>query len=671
MTRGRGERTLPALFEESVSKFPDHTFLLEKSDGRYRPLTYRQTREYVLRCAAGLVSMGIRRGDRIALVAEGRTQWVIAELGILYAGAVNVPISIKIEELSELKFRLEHAGCRMAVVSAGQVPKIRKVRGALPELERLILLDPLGDDPGDGSEVTFASVLESGDRWLASHSDGMDAVWRSVRECDPANICYTSGTVADPKGIILTHRNYTANIEQSVALYPLPDWFCTLLILPWDHSFAHTDGIYALAMCGGSIACVHAGKTAIETLRNIPGNIREVRPAFLLSVPALAKNFRKTVESGVRAKGWAARLLFTAGMAVARAYNADGWSRGKGWRILLRPMCGLFDVLLFRRIREGFGGRMEYFIGGGALLDIELQKFFRAIGIPMYQGYGLTEAAPVISANTPRRHKFGSSGILAPGLDLRICDLLGHDVPPGEKGEIVVRGENVMAGYWRNPDATSAALRDGWLYTGDIGYVDRDGFLFVLGREKSLLIGHDGEKYSPEGIEEYIVGHSPYVEQIMLYNNQSPSTVALLVPNGDAILTWLAHHHRLSPAEREGAEAVLRMLEGEVAKFRGGGEFGGRFPERWLPSAIGILDEPFSEQNRFLNSTMKMVRGKIASAYSERLASLFTPEGRDILNERNRRAIAVLYQRTRFDDPNYLRAVSQISPFANPVKNRR
>jgi long-chain acyl-CoA synthetase len=340
--------------------------------------------------------------------------------------------------------------------------------------------------------------------------------------------------------------------------------------------------------------------------------------------------------------GEISRLLFAAGLAVAIAYNADGWSRGKGWRKLLRPFCGLFDVLLFRRIREGFGGRMEYFIGGGALLDIELQKFFCAIGIPMYQGYGLTEAAPVISANTPRRHKFGSSGVLAPGLDLRICDPLGHDVPPEEKGEIVVRGENVMAGYWRNPDATSAALRDGWLYTGDIGYVDRDGFLFVLGREKSLLIGHDGEKYSPEGIEEYIVGHSPYVDQIMLYNNQSPSTVALLVPNGEAIVTSLSRHHRLSLDGPAGAEAALRMLEREVAKFRGGGEFGGRFPERWLPSAIGILDEPFSEQNRFLNSTMKMVRGKIASAYSERLASLFTPEGRDILNERNRRAIATL-----------------------------
>ncbi|HTY57613.1 MAG TPA: AMP-binding protein, partial [Bacteroidota bacterium] len=347
-------------------------------------------------------------------------------------------------------------------------------------------------------------------------------------------------------------------------------------------------------------------------------------------------------ESGVREKGGAARLLFRAGLAAGIAYNGDGWSRGRGWRRVLRPVCRLFDAVLFRKIREGFGGKLQYFIGGGALLDVELQKFFCAIGMPMYQGYGLTEAAPVISANTPLRHKFGSSGMPAPDLRLRICDQAGRDLPPGSQGEIVVSGENVMAGYWNNTEATAAALRDGWLHTGDIGYVDNDGFLFVLGREKSLLIGHDGEKYSPEGIEESIVGHSPYIDQVMLYNNQSPATVALLVPNRDAVLDWLSRHHGLRPSEPAGAEAALLLLGREVAKFQPGGECAGQFPARWLPSAIGVLDEPFTEQNRFLNSTLKMVRWKIAAAYAERLAFLFTPGAKDILNDRNRKAIAAL-----------------------------
>jgi len=646
MTPDARARTLPALFEASVERYGDHAFAWEKSGDRYASRTYADVRRDVRRCAAGLLALGVRRGDRLALMSEGRALWIVAELGILYAGGVNVPLSVKIEEPGELKFRLAHAGCTMAIVSATQAPKIRGIRPGLPGLGRVILLDG-AEGSGEGAcEMAFAALLGEGDRFMAAHPGAVEDSWQSVGEHDPANICYTSGTVADPKGIILTHRNYTANIAQSVTLYPLPDWFCTLLILPWDHSFAHTDGIYALAACGGSIASVQAGRTPMETLRNIPGNIREVRPTFLLSVPALAKNFRKNIEAGVRAKGGAARLLFRAGLAVAYAHDGDGWDRGRGWRGLLAPLRAAFDALIFRKVREGFGGRLEYFIGGGALLDIELQKFFSAIGIPMYQGYGLTEAAPVISANTPARHRFGSSGMPAPDLELRICDEAGRDLPPGEQGEIVVRGENVMAGYWDNPEATAAALREGWLYTGDIGYVDRDGFLFVLGREKSLLIGHDGEKYSPEGIEEYIVGHSPFIDQIMLYNNQSPSTVALLVPNRDAIDAWLTRHRHARPPGPAGAEPALRLLEREIAKFRSGGEFGGLFPDRWLPSAIGVLDEPFTEQNRLLNSTLKMVRGKIVSALGARLEYLFTPEGRNADNGPNRRAIASLFART-------------------------
>src|SRR5512139_3223488 len=174
---------------------------------------------------------------------------------------------------------------------------------------------------------------------------------------------------------------------------------------------------------------------------------------------------------------------------------------------------------------------MEYFIGGGALLDIELQRFFYAIGIPMYQGYGLTEAAPVISANTPMKHKLGSSGSILPRQEVRILDREGHPLPAGQKGEIAVKGENVMKGYWKNPRAAAEVLKDGWLMTGDIGYLDEDGFLYVLGREKSVLISTDGEKYSPEGIEETLAAHSMYIDQVMLYNDHSQYTVGLIVPN--------------------------------------------------------------------------------------------------------------------------------------------
>ncbi len=428
-------------------------------------------------------------------------------------------------------------------------------------------------------ELLFDNILASGKTYLTESPDSFDAVWQSVDENDPANICYTSGTTADPKGIILTHINYITNVEQASALLPIPAWYSSLLILPWDHSFAHTAGIYTLSKNGASMASVQPGKTQMETLRNIPVNIKETRPVFLLSVPALAKNLRKNIEAGVKAKGEKVEKMFNHALAIAQKYNGNGWDRGTGFRKIYKPLYSLYDKILFSKIRENFGGRLEFFIGGGALLDIDLQRFFYAIGIPMYQGYGLTEAAPIISANVPAVHKLGSSGKVVKDLELKICDSNGREVPIGEKGEIVVRGKNVMTGYWKNETATRDTIRGGWLYTGDIGYLDEDGFLFVLGREKSLLISHDGEKYSPEGIEEMIVSQTPYIEQVMLYNNQSPYTVALVVPNKEAISAWIKDHNQDVHAT-QGQDAVLRLLELEINEYRKNGKYEKMFPGR-------------------------------------------------------------------------------------------
>lgn len=633
------ERTLPALFEESVRAFPGNTLIWEKTGDRYEPTTFAGMRELVRRFAAGLMSLGLARGDRAALISEGRRDWIAAELGILSAGAVNVPVSVKVDELGDLKFRLAHSGCRFAVVSKSQLGKVRRIKNDLPELVTTVVLDAVHDLARD--EVSAAEVARRGEAFLAERPGALDEALSALKEGDAANICYTSGTTADPKGIVLTHRNYTANIDQSRSLVDCPERYVSLLILPWDHSFCHTCGIYSMMKSGAAMASVQLGRTPMETLRNIPLNIKEVRPHLLLSVPALAKNFRKNIEKGVRDKGPKVEALFNRAMALAVDYNGEGWDRGRGLKKLKKPLYALYDKLLFSKIRENFGGRLEFFVGGGALLDIELQRFFYALGIPMFQGYGLTEAAPVISANSLKAHKLGSSGRVAPGIELRICDDRGQGLPAGRTGEIVVRGENVMAGYWKNEKATRETVRDGWLYTGDLGYLDGDGFLYVLGRMKSLLIAGDGEKYSPENIEEALTDASPYIEQVMLYNDQSPYTVALLVPSREALLRWL-RDKGLSVGSPEGQEAALRLLEGEIGAFREGGKHAGTFPARWLPSAVAVLGEGFTEQNRFLNSTMKMVRGRIADHYRNRLDHLFTPEARDIVNAQNRTIVSRL-----------------------------
>lgn len=625
------KKTIIDLFESSVARYGEKTFLLEKRHHKFEPTTYAETREQALEVGAGLAAIGIRPKEKVAILSEGCNSWIISELGLFYAGCISVPLSVKLEESNDLLFRLRHAEVKTIFVSKYQLPKIRRIVGQLPELQHIIVF---GHIPLEAGEMALGTLKRLGRAYLADQRDRFLAIGQAIQNDDYATITYTSGTTSDPKGVVLTHRNYTANVEQSLSRIDIPSWYRTLIILPLDHCFAHVVGFYIMIACGASVATVQVGATPMETLKNIPLNIREVRPHFLLSVPALAKNFRKNIESSIRAKGPAAERLFELALRTAYCYNQDGYSRGKGWRFVLWPAVKLFDLLLFRKVREAFGSSLKFFVGGGALLDAELQRFFYAIGIPMFQGYGLSEATPVISTNSPKYHwhRFGSSGKILIPLDLKIVDEQGHELPHGEKGEIIIRGENVMAGYWKNPEATAATVRDGWLHTGDMGYVSKDEFLYVLGRFKSLLIASDGEKYSPEGMEEAIVDKSPFIDQILIYNNQSPFTGAIVVPNRDALLREL-EARGTAPSERAATAAAI--LGGEIDRYRSGGIFAGEFPERWLPAGLAIVDEPFTERNGLVNSTMKVVRGKVEEHFRDRIDYLYTAEGRKLQNERN------------------------------------
>ncbi len=624
------------MLEVSAQKYPDNPYLLEKKADCYKSTTFRETKDQAFKIAAGLLSLGINKGDRIALLSESRTDWVISELGILVAGAISVPLSILLKEGTDLKFRLDHSESRWVMVSGLQYDKINSIKKDLKKLEKVIVLDPR--DSYSPDEIYIEKVREKGEEFLQKNNKKFTETVKSIGPDDYVNICYTSGTTADPKGIILSHRNYTANIEQALTLFDVPEWWSTLLILPWDHSFAHTVGIYIMMSVGASLAAVQSGKSYLDSLKHIPENIREIRPVFLFSAPALAKSIRKGIEKGIRDKGPAAEMLFGHALKIAYRYNGIGWDRGKGMRILLKPLYKIYDRILFKKIRASFGGRLRFFIGGAALLDIEIQKFFAAIGIPMLQGYGLTEASPVISGNMEKKYKLGSSGFVVKNLELKICDEDGNELPVGSKGEIVVRGENVMKGYWKNEKATKEAIRNGWLYTGDMGYIDKDGFLYVLGRFKSLLISDDGEKYSPEGIEETITDRSQLIDQMMLFNNQNKYTTALIVPNAEA-LRRMAKSRNISLADPVDMESILTAIEQVIKQYERGGIYDDLFPSRWLPSAIAILDEPFSTDNKQLNSLGKMVRSKIVDRHKDKIEFLYTPEGKSIVNSGNIEAI--------------------------------
>lgn len=631
--------TVIKLFERSVALYADRPLILEKRDGQWEQFSYAAIQREAQNCAAGLLRLGLMPGDRVAMMAEGRKDWLVAELGMFYARLVNVPLSVKLDAPAEIIFRLEHSGARMIIVSASQAAKVQAITEKLPQLEQIIYFDQPSEDVVEDA-LTFASVCSKGHRWLADETNRIDFEnsVALISGDDLANISYTSGTTADPKGIMLTQRNYAANTYQSRSRIYIEKESVTLTILPWDHSFAHTTCLYAVMSYGAAIAAQEIGRTPIETLKNIPKNIREVRPTLIMSVPALSKAFRKSIESGVKAKGWIVRKLYAFFKRVGYAYNGDWYNRGAGWRSLLKPLYAMGDALIFSTIRRSFGGRLEFFIGGGALLDVELQRFFACIGMPVMQGYGLSEAAPVISTNALSACKFGSSGLVVDHMDLKICNAEGEELTAGERGEIVIRGDNVMQGYWRNPEATSEALRDGWLHTGDMGYLDTDGYLYVLGRFKSLLISNDGEKYSPEGIEEAIMEASPLIEQFMLYNNQNPYTVAFLVPNASALKAALSTEgHTL--ADIEGRMRALTLLQREVARFRQGGDRQGEFPERWLPAAVAVLPEAFTEANGLVNSSLKVVRSKVVEHFASTLLYLYTPTAKNFTNEANLTAL--------------------------------
>ena len=627
--------TIIDFVEKYVAKYSNNPFLWEKNldTNEWVPVTYSETLKKARILAAGLMALGVQKGEKVSYLSEGRDMWVIGELAVLYAGAVNVPLSIKLEESNDLVFRVKHSDSKYVITSKFQLPKVRKILPDCPMVEKVIVFDEIPDFKEN--EIHIGEIERMGRQFLAQNEELFVQRYKSVGPDDYANISYTSGTTADPKGILLTHRNYTANVEQAHSVIGVEPQDKMLIILPLDHCFAHVAGFYTMMSYGASFGTVPSGKTGKEALRNIPSAIREFKPNVMLSVPTLAKSFKKNIEATIKKSGPFVEKLYNFALKNAIAYNKEGYNKGTEFvDVFRKPLMVLFDKIIFKKVREGLGGQMKFFVGGGALLDIDLQRYYYAIGIPMYQGYGLSEATPIISANSPAKHIFGSSGKVVSPMEIKILDVDGNELPYGVKGEICIKGENVMAGYWKNPKSTADTVVDGWLHTGDMGYMRDAEMLYVVGRFKSLLISADGEKYSPEGIEENLVENSKYIDGALLHNSQDLYTIALVTPNKEALKSYVKELG-LDPKTDEAKVKMLEKIQDEVNCYRKGGKLYGAFPERWLPSAICVLPEPWTEQHHFLNSSMKVVRGRVEDAYKAHMEFAYTPEGKNVVNQMN------------------------------------
>lgn len=646
------KKTVLAMLDEAAVRYANDPYALKKTDAGWEAVSYSRMRECARAFGAWLCGLGFGRGESAAILAEGSPEWIMGELGILCAGLVSVPLSIKLLE-EEIPFRVRHSSAKVFLTTRNQADKVLSALKAAA-LDPLVVfmdddetaLDEACARAGWAREraVLMKDALAEGFAALASPGSGaernLDAIAAATEEDDVVTISYTSGTTGDPKGIMLTHGNYYVNCHDGVELFGDIYHYSTLVILPLDHSFAHTVGIYAGLVCGLALYFVDARGGGMGILRNIPLNLREVSPKFLMTVPALSGNFMKKIVAGIEEKGGFAEYLFKAGIRAGIALNRDGFRKpGLGRLLRYGPVHALAKALVFDKVEKMvFGPNIRFCVGGGALLDVKQQEFFASFGVPIFQGYGLTEAAPIISSNSPLSYKFGTSGRVAPSVTCTIRKENGEICAVGETGEIVIRGGNVMKGYFRNPDATAKALREGWLWTGDLAYYDADGFLVVVGREKALLIAEDGEKYSPEEIEEAVGSSTDAFAAIMAWNEQRKYTMALVTLDEDRVKRLASARGAVSPEE------ILALVREEFYRFKSDHK-AKKVQSAWIPATFMIVPAQFSDRDGTVNSTMKLVRHRVATLYRDLIEYAYTPEGGRPENERNLAAIAEMLGR--------------------------
>lgn len=635
------------MLNNAAIEYKNTPYTFQKGDEGYYSKTYFEVKSDSKYLASSLIELGFVKNDKIAILSEGRINWVTGEFSILQTGCISVPLSIKLLP-EEVLFRLNHSESKAILVTRNTFEKIipiwNKIKAnnfkiiyleenkeALNKIEQSVI--NINKDV-----FIFNDLISKGKTSYEKNKEALNKIESNIEEDDVVTISYTSGTTGNPKGIMLTHLNYYANSNDALNYFQLPTGFKTLLILPLDHSFAHTVGIYISLLKGIGIYFVDARGGSVNTLKNIPINLKEVSPDFILTVPALTGNFMKKITEAINSKGGFVKWLFNKGMRSGIKINGDGFNKG-GFIVKLSNYIPykLADAIIFKKVRAIFGNDIKFCVGGGALLDIKQQKFFYTLGAPIFQGYGLTEATPIISTNATHTHKLGTSGKILPGVEVKIIETDGSEAPQGKKGEISIKGLNVMSGYYKNPKASSEVIDGKWLKTGDMGYVDEDDYLMVVGREKALLISQDGEKYSPEEIEEAITNSSELILQAMVYNDHKKYTTAIITLDIPNVKSYIRRNNITIKDE------LINSINNSFYSFKKEKEYINKFPDKWIPSKYIIVENAFSEENKMINSTMKMVRYKITETYQNQLDGMYNSENATKNNNNNIITISKLF----------------------------
>lgn len=589
-----GLDSLPAVLADTIRRQGARPALGQKVDGRWVEISYERLYERVRDFAAGLAGLGVGSGDAVALMSDNRPEWPIADLAAQSLGAITVPVYPTLET-GQVAHILEDSGAKAAIVEHAELlGRVEAGRDRAPALESLVVLEAAGAE----NALSFGAVERDGE---SRPLDGWEEGWRSISRDAVATIIYTSGTTGLPKGVVLTQGNLLSNLEGIFDALPVSADDVMLSLLPLSHVFERTGGHYLGLAAGCSIYYA-------ESIEKVPENLREVRPTLCISVPRLYEKMYDRVLQGVKEAGGLKQRMFEDAVACGkRAYDIERAGGSVGGTLKLK--LAVYDRLVFGKLREAVGGRLKYFVSGGAKLNPEIGKLFYAAGVRIVEGYGLTETSPVVSCNRLERIRFGTVGPPLDNLEVKI----------GETGEVQVKGPSVMRGYLNDEQATNEVFTENGFYrTGDIGEFDEAGYLKITDRAKNLIVLSTGKNVAPQLVETALAA-APYISQTVLVGDGRKYVTALVVPDYDAVRRTLGSDSR---NEELATDERARALIGSDIEAATTG-----FAAYERPKRFALLPRELSQEEGELTPTLKVKLKVVRERYGELVEDLYSETG--------------------------------------------
>ena len=581
---------LAELCELSCTTFASRPYLGTKKDGTWTWITYGQFGELVDKVRGGLAGLGVGPGDRVAIISDNRVEWPAAAFATYGLGASYVPM-YQAQRPAEWQFILADCGARVVIAATDTIyDAVQAMRPQLPDLAHVIGLSR----PASAAD-SWGALVEAG----AAHP----VARRNPAPESIAGFIYTSGTTGKPKGVLLSHDNFCSNLRAVHGLFPLVPEDRSLSFLPWAHSFGQTCELYNGFVFGASAAIN-------DNLEQLLLNLAEVRPTVLVAVPRIFNRIYAAVNDQIAQQPAILQRVIHAGVR-----NATRRANGERLGAIERLMLALTDKAVFAKIRERFGGRLRFVISGSAVLGKDVAQFIDAVGLPVYEGYGLTETSPVVTSNYPGKRRIGAVGPPIPGVRVVVDTSVTGDE---REGEIVVYGPNVMIGYHRRPEENEKTLtKDGGLRTGDLGFFDEDGFLYVSGRIKEQFKLENGKYVMPSTLEEALK-LSPFIANVMIHGDGKPFNVALIVLGEPALRAWAKHEGVALGGDPAGDERVRALIASEIDRL------GAEFKRFEKPRDFAIIPEDFTIANGLLTPTLKLKRREVVARYGKLIEELYS-----------------------------------------------